>query len=99
MDFVVFPEYTLVRSNVVTGSMAASHQQKLVALHAVARDDDGTVHNRTECGLPCRFGPDEGEPRAWDQVHPYLKCQVCVDTAGGALITPTGERVMPPPRI
>jgi hypothetical protein len=42
------------------------------------------------------FGPDEAEPRPWDQTHPLKPCQVCVETAGGALINGvTGERMVP----
>jgi hypothetical protein len=95
MDFVAWPDYEMVRSNVVTGSMSVSHQPKLIKVHAVKRDDGG-VASKTECGRLCSADPDQTEFQTWDAVHPYSKCQRCVDTAGGALITPTGQRVMPP---
>jgi len=79
--------------------MTVDREQELVLSHAVARDEDGTLHAKTECGLPVYFRPDEAEPRTWDQTHPYMRCQVCVETAGGELVNGvTGERVMPPPR-
>src|SRR5689334_14308749 len=95
VDYVVFPEYVMVRSNVLTGSMAASHQPQLVALHAVSRDDTGRLNNRTECGQFCRFDPDQVEFKTWDEINPAQRCQQCVDTAGCAMIGPDGRRYYP----
>ena len=98
MDYVEYPETELVRANLATGSMAASYLPRLVMSHAVARNEDGTLNDKTECGIRVHFGPDQAEPRTWDQTHVYLRCQACVETAGGALINGvTGERMMPPP--
>jgi hypothetical protein len=95
VDYVVFPEYEMVRSNVVAGSMAVSHQPQLIALHAVVRDDSGKLSDRTECGQLCRFDPQQVEFRTWDQINPMQRCQLCVDTAGGALVGPDGKRYYP----
>lgn len=97
MDYVEYPETELVRLNLATGSMATSHQSKLVMSHAVARNDDGTYNSETECQrFRVRFGPDQAEPRTWDQTNPMMRCQDCVDTAGGELINGvTGERYRP----
>lgn len=85
MDYVEYPERELVRSNEATGSMTVGHQWKLVRSHAVARKDDGTLNDKTECGFRVYFGPDEAAPRTWDQTHVYLRCQRCAETAGGGL--------------
>lgn len=95
VDYVVFPEYEMVRSNVTTGSMVVSHQPRLVTLHAVSRDDTGKVGNRTECGQLCRFNPDQAEFKTWDEINATQRCQRCVDTAGGAMIGPDGKRYYP----
>jgi hypothetical protein len=96
IDYFEYPETELVLANLATGSMAASHLPKLVMFHAVARKDDGALNDRTECGIRVYFGPDQAEPRPWEQTNALKRCQVCVDTAGGALINGvTGERWMP----
>ena len=96
MDYFEYPETELVRANLATGSMAASYLPRLVMSHAVARKDDGTLNDKTECGIRIYFGPDQAEPRPWEQTNTLVRCQVCVDTAGGALINGvTSERMMP----
>lgn len=96
MDYVEYPETELVRSNELTGSMVVSHQRRLVCSHAVARRDDGTLNASTECGVRVYFRPDEAEPRLWEHTTPTMRCQVCVNTAGGWLVNGvTGERWMP----
>jgi len=96
MDCFEYPETEMVRANLATGSMAVSHLPKLVMSHAVAQKDDGTLNNKTECGIWVHFGPDQAIPRPWEQTNALMRCQVCVDTAGGALINGvTGERWMP----
>jgi hypothetical protein len=100
VDYVVFPEYTMVRSNVVIGSMAGSHLPRLVALHAVARDDDGTLHGLTMCEkLRVHFGQDDGEPVRWDQVNFNLKCPDCMAKVGDAPRGPDGRQHYPQRRF
>jgi hypothetical protein len=95
MDYVEYPETELVRSNELTGSMVVTHQRRLVRSHAVARNEDGTLRDMTECGLRVYSGP-EAQLRRWEQTHPYKRCQVCVETAGGELRGPDGKRYFPP---
>jgi hypothetical protein len=96
VDHVEYAETELVRSNELTGSMVVSHQQRLVCSHAVARRDDGTLNKDTECGMRAYFSPEEAEPRLWEQTNLLMRCQVCVETAGGWLVNAvTGERLMP----
>jgi hypothetical protein len=94
VDYVAYPEYTLVPSNVVTGSMAVRHEQKLDALHAVARDDIGKV-TVTACGQPCLIKPEDGEPVSWDQVNIRLKCPDCTAMVGDAPRGPDGRQYYP----
>ena len=91
-----YGETKLVRSNELTGSMVVSHQRRLVCSHAVVRRDDGTRNKDTECGIRAYFGPEEAGPRLWEHTTPMMRCQVCVNTAGGWLVNGvTGERWMP----
>jgi hypothetical protein len=96
VDYVEYRETELVRSNELTGSMVVSYQRRLVCSHAVARRDDGTLNASTECRVPAYFGLEEAEPRPWEHTTPMMRCQVCVNTAGGWLVSGvTGERWMP----
>jgi hypothetical protein len=90
MDFVEYAERELIRSNVTTGSMTSGYVPKIVMSHAVGRSDDGKLNSTTECGLPVRV---QGKPRPWEQTNALMRCQRCVDAAGGTLINGvTGER-------
>jgi hypothetical protein len=79
MDYVMYPE---LETPVV-----------LIWAHAVARRDDGTLNDRTECGKPALFRPDE-EPLPWPTVHRRHWCQKCAETAEGVWRHGvTGERI------
>jgi hypothetical protein len=94
MDYFAYSENTMVRSNVVTGSMAVNYEPKLVKIHAVARDDDGHMRHQAECGLPARFAPEEANPRPWDAIQIYLRCLKCALATGvSAADKYTGESV------
>ncbi len=57
--------------------MAVTYQPQLVCLHAVVRDDNGTVRTQTECGRPAYFDPEEVEKKLFATVHFQLKCPDC----------------------
>jgi hypothetical protein len=82
MDYVAYPETTLVPSGVTTGSMTVHKMPKLIKFHAVARDDNGKMRAQAECGMPTRFGPEEAEPQLWDAIHVYRRCLNCAQATG-----------------
>jgi hypothetical protein len=96
VDYVAYPEYELVQSNLATGSMSTSYQQRLIAYHAVAREGNGMLRKTTECGLLYAFPPNAAEPIPWLDTYMMKRCQECVDTAGGEMRTPDGRRYKPP---
>jgi len=98
VDYVVWPETRMVRSNETRGSMTVHHVPQLIALHAVVRDDVGKV-TKTGCGKPCLIRPEDGEPKSWDQVNFYLKCAACMAEVGDAPVGPDGKQYFPPPRF
>jgi hypothetical protein len=93
MDYVAFPENRSVPSNECRGSMAVTYQPQLVCLHAVIREDNGTMRTRTECGHPAYFPPEHVEHKPWETVNPTLRCLRCGEATGFLAVNNTGEYV------
>jgi len=83
MRYFAYPENTMVPSGVTTGSMTVDRMPKLIQLHAVAAEDDGTVSDRTVRGsLLARFDPEEVEHQPWEATHVYKRCMACAKATG-----------------
>jgi hypothetical protein len=79
MNFVMFPELEA--------------PEVLFSAHAVARREDGTLSDTTECRKRAFFRPDE-TPMPWPASHPYKRCRECAKATGfQAANEDTGEFV------
>jgi hypothetical protein len=78
MQYFAYPEYTSgPQRPVTTGSMVAQEQLILFYLHAVARDDDGTMKARTVCDQPAFFSPEEENKIPWGKTNLTSQCPKC----------------------
>ena len=82
MDYCSAPEYTLLPSNVLTGSMAASYQQRTDRVHAV-RMVDGKPDGEAACGYAYRR-TDLSSDRDWKTVMQVIRCRACAEKLGVA---------------
>jgi hypothetical protein len=95
MQYFAYPEYTSDPLNpVATGSMVAQEQLTLVCLHAVAREDDGTMKAQTACGQPAYFNPEEENKTPWETTNLNSQCPRCRDEINGKPVSGlTGQPV------
>jgi hypothetical protein len=94
MDYFAFPETINVRSDECRGSMTVQYTPQLIQLHAVGRNDDGTMRTQTECGRPAYFPTEEVEHQPWENVNPTLRCLRCGVASGFLAVNDnTGEFV------
>lgn len=84
MKFVTWADRGWVRTTVDTGATNTSHQSEVIALHAVAKDEDGSVSSTTECGRQCSFEPDETGFRPWQETKVGTRCPTCTQNVGAA---------------
>ncbi len=94
MDYFAYSENINGRSDVSYGSMNVEYEPLAIRLHAVARDDDGTMRSRTECGRPARFPPEEVEHVPWENINQNKRCLECGKATGFLAVNgDTGEVV------
>lgn len=94
MDYFAYPENINEPSNVTRGSNTVEYQPRLIQLHAVVRNEDGTMRSGTECGRPARYPPEEVEHVPWRTTHLRLRCVECAKATGYMAISDyTGEMV------
>jgi hypothetical protein len=82
MDYFASPENINVESDECRGSMAVQYRPLLIQLHAVGREENGTMRNRTECGRLAYFPRGEVEHKPWEAVNPTLRCLQCGEATG-----------------
>lgn len=67
----------LVKSKVLTGSMAVNYQEELIRTHAVPVED-GIAADTTVCGVPVRGNPYG----AFDMTPLVNRCATCAEPIG-----------------
>jgi rubredoxin len=78
MEYYVFPEYdNRPKSPGTTRSTLAGEELVVVAVHAVAREDDGTMRMQTVCDEPAQYNPAQPDPTPWDTVDLSARCPKC----------------------
>jgi hypothetical protein len=78
MEYFAYPQYdSKPKSPGITGSSLAGEELIVVQVHAVGREDDGTMRMQTVCGEPAHFDPAQPDKTAWDTVDLSTKCPRC----------------------
>lgn len=84
MEYFAYPKYdSKPKSPGTTGSSLAGEELIIVQVHAVAREDDGTMRMQTVCEESAQFNPAQPEKIPWDTVDPSARCPKCRARIGG----------------
>ena len=89
MEYFAYPQYdSKPKTPGTTGSSLAGEELILIRVHAVARDDDGTMRMQIACGEPAHFNPAQPDKTPWDTVDLNAKCPKCQAETRGPLADP-----------
>jgi hypothetical protein len=84
MEYFAYPQYdSKPKSPGTAGSTLASEELKLIRVHAVAREDDGTMLMQTVCGEPAHYNPAQPDMTRWATVDTSARCPKCQAGIGG----------------